>query len=209
MADQICYSVLCVFSYVAAGQEGQKKPLPFGPNSAGGGAASPKQHQTEPAPPSPKVQQSHLPQQPVSKLQTVVGKPITVTTTSPPRTTPTPTTPTITTVTVKPQPPARPAEPPKPKIPPRVQSQGSVQQRGPPPAIPPRAGPMRADSVQVSSSSGSAMRQLKRQISATSVAPVVTPQTPPAFVIPPQRQNSKGSLSRQGSTVGSPTQRKN
>uniref|UniRef100_A0A336KGN7 MAP kinase-activating death domain protein n=1 Tax=Culicoides sonorensis TaxID=179676 RepID=A0A336KGN7_CULSO len=220
MADQICYSVLCLFSYLAAGQE-FKKPLPFGPNTkteqekAQSSAQPSPKHQTEPVPPqsSPKIQNVHLPQQPVNKLQTVVGKPIIAT--------PSVQQPTIVTKaqhvqpSSKPSIPERPAsvsssEPPKmkaPVLPQRVQSQGSVgistgTTRGPPPAIPPRTGnvPVRSDSVQIPERRE--MRQLKRQISATSVPPVVTPQAAPAFVIPPQRTNSKGSLTRQGSLGG-------
>lgn len=217
---------------MAAGQD-SKKPLPFGPNTRveqEKAPASPQpspKHQTEPVPPqsSPKIQNVHLPQQPVSKLQTVVGKPIVTPAVQQP--------PIVTTVqhvqpVPKPNIPARPAsvsssEPPKikaPVLPQRVQSQGSVgvstssespshpPMRGPPPAIPPRTGhvPLRADSVQIPDRRET--RQLKRQISATSVPPVVIPQAAPAFVIPPQRTNSKGALTRQGSLSGNNLARK-
>lgn len=234
--------MLCLFSYLAAGQE-NKKILPFGPNTSAPRVeqekrpASPQpspKHQTEPVPPqaSPKtVQNVHLPQQPTSKLQTVVGKPIIA---SPPLQQPPPIVtkvqtvqPTTVTTTTKPNIPARPAsvsssspEPPKikaPVLPQRVQSQGSVgisstsspggPTRGPPPAIPPRTGiTMRADSVQIPDRRET--RQLKRQISATSVPPVVTPQAAPQFVIPPQRTNSRGSITRQGSMSGNNVGRK-
>lgn len=232
--------MLCLFSYLAAGQE-NKKILPFGPTTRveqEKAPASPQpspKHQTEPVPPqsSPKIQNVHLPQQPVSKLQTVVGKPIIA---PPPVQQP----PIVTKVqhvqpsptpTPKPNIPARPAsvsssEPPKikaPVLPQRVQSQGSVgvptssststsptppPMRGPPPAIPPRTGnvPLRADSVQIPDRRET--RQLKRQISATSVPPVVTPQAAPQFVIPPQRTNSRGALTRQGSLGGNNMGRK-
>lgn len=238
--------MLCLFSYLAAGQE-NKKILPFGPTTTttthrveqerhpASPQPSPK-HQTEPVPPqaSPKtIQNVHLPQQPVSKLQTVVGKPIIATPPlqQPPIVTKVQTVQpsTTTTTTTKPNIPARPAsvsspEPPKikaPVLPQRVQSQGSVgistssssssstvPTRGPPPAIPPRTGnvPLRADSVQIPDRRE--MRQLKRQISATSVPPVVTPQAAPQFVIPPQRQNSRGSITRQGSLGGNNHARK-
>lgn len=183
--------------------------------------SSPKHH-SESIPPqsSPKVQHTHLPQQPSSKLQTVVGKPvgpnqsIIATTGVPP--------PPMTTKTQTVQPekiekpniPSRPpsvssSEPPAQK-PPVLQQLSNTSQpgtpntvRGPPPAIPPRKGniAIRSDSVQIPSTRE--MRPLKRQISATSVPPVVTPQQPPAFVIPP-RISAKGGLTRQGS-LGSTT----
>lgn len=88
-----------------------------------------------------------------------------------------------------------------PQVPPRVQSQGSVN-RGPPPAIPPRpqAVLQRAGTVQAQQKTPMARGQLTRQQSATSVPPAYTPQPPPKFVIP-QRQNSKTSLSRQQSNT--------
>ncbi|XP_049544496.1 MAP kinase-activating death domain protein isoform X1 [Anopheles darlingi] len=91
MADQICYAVLCVFSYIAAGQEqnrqststshpsashSSKVTLQPGSGSTGTSGAQPATsgpHQT------PKVHQHqthHLPQQSSTKLKTVVGKPI-------------------------------------------------------------------------------------------------------------------------------------
>lgn len=90
-----------------------------------------------------------------------------------------------------------------PVLPTRVQSQGSVN-RGPPPAIPPRVpgAPVRSESVQPSPTSQT--RSLRRQSSAASIQPTCTPQPPPAFIIP-QRQNSRGSIIRQGSTSSSLT----
>ncbi|XP_049283890.1 MAP kinase-activating death domain protein isoform X4 [Anopheles funestus] len=101
MADQICYAVLCVFSYIAAGQEQTKqqgsvtgKGISAGPQHVQVPSAqanvgqSPsvktlqvqpqqqqqqqQQHQQQ----SQKIQQIHLPQQSSPKLKTVVGKPI-------------------------------------------------------------------------------------------------------------------------------------
>ncbi|XP_061508934.1 MAP kinase-activating death domain protein isoform X1 [Anopheles gambiae] len=99
MADQICYAVLCVFSYIAAGQEQTKQQQ--GAAAKGAGTAGPQhvpvptmqlspsskpsqtQHQQPPQPQqqqqqhqSQKIQQTHLPQQSSPKLKTVVGKPI-------------------------------------------------------------------------------------------------------------------------------------
>nr|XP_029717400.1 MAP kinase-activating death domain protein-like isoform X4 [Aedes albopictus] len=103
LADDICYSVLCVFSYVAAGQEWQKKypaitlagPAVHGTQQVVSlTTTTAQQHQliTQQAPPatklttqpvqpptqssSQKVQQTHLPQQISPKLQTVISKPI-------------------------------------------------------------------------------------------------------------------------------------
>ncbi|XP_035783817.1 MAP kinase-activating death domain protein-like isoform X2 [Anopheles albimanus] len=83
MADQICYAVLCVFSYIAAGQEQNRQ------SSGGTAGASHSSKATlqpgsgaQPATSghqSPKVhhhQKQHLPQQSSTKLKTVVGKPI-------------------------------------------------------------------------------------------------------------------------------------
>lgn len=90
-----------------------------------------------------------------------------------------------------------------PQIPPR---QGSVAQRGPPPAIPPRnnvpAQPIRSASIQVTSSSPLNRPALARQTSANSIPqPQCTRQPAPKFVIP-QRQNSRTSLNRSGSISG-------
>ncbi|XP_058815433.1 MAP kinase-activating death domain protein isoform X2 [Topomyia yanbarensis] len=101
LADDICYSVLCVFSYVAAGQEWQKKyPAiatsgPTGPSaqqvSTGTIAAASHQQQqvshqpppvaklaTQPVQPptqsNQRVQQTHLPPQNSPKLQTIISK---------------------------------------------------------------------------------------------------------------------------------------
>ncbi|XP_055525990.1 MAP kinase-activating death domain protein isoform X9 [Wyeomyia smithii] len=103
LADDICYSVLCVFSYVAAGQEWQKKyPAISVAGPAGFAAAqqmvtttaaASKQQVTHQAPPAAKlatqpvqppnqqqanhrVQQAHLPPQVSPKLQTIISKPV-------------------------------------------------------------------------------------------------------------------------------------
>ncbi|XP_021700967.1 MAP kinase-activating death domain protein isoform X4 [Aedes aegypti] len=102
LADDICYSVLCVFSYVAAGQEWQKKypaitlagPAVHGTQQVVSLTTTTAQQQqlvTQQAPPATKlttqpvqpptqsnqkVQQTHLPQQTSPKLQTVISKPI-------------------------------------------------------------------------------------------------------------------------------------
>lgn len=85
-----------------------------------------------------------------------------------------------------------------PQLPPRVQSQGSVTTRGPPPAIPPRnnvstPAPVRSSSIQASSANVLNRPALMRQTSANSIPPQYTPQQPPKFVIP-QRQNSRTSM---------------
>lgn len=112
-ADQICYSVLCVFSYVAAGQDQKKNPVVITPqiqdihaqqkqqhaqqhtpgvsSSAGGGSTSPRLG-PQPLSPKPPTSPAPLPQQPSSKLQTV-----TIRHTMPMQK------PTITTTTVQPQ----------------------------------------------------------------------------------------------------------
>ncbi|XP_037051965.1 MAP kinase-activating death domain protein isoform X4 [Bradysia coprophila] len=58
MADQICYSVLCVFSYMAAGQE-QKKAAQLSPKPQ---QKNQQKLQTQPQPPQQQKQQ-HLPSQ--------------------------------------------------------------------------------------------------------------------------------------------------
>ncbi|XP_058443938.1 MAP kinase-activating death domain protein isoform X2 [Malaya genurostris] len=105
LADDICYSVLCVFSYVAAGQEWQKKyptiaasgtTLPGAPQvsrvattAAGSHQQQQIAHQTPPVaklatqpvqPPqaqtNQRVQKTHLPPQSSPKLQTIISKPV-------------------------------------------------------------------------------------------------------------------------------------
>uniref|UniRef100_A0A182NAC5 MAP kinase-activating death domain-containing protein n=1 Tax=Anopheles dirus TaxID=7168 RepID=A0A182NAC5_9DIPT len=94
MADQICYAVLCVFSYIAAGQEQSKQhgggvgkgaasgphvpvSVPVPPVTKAAQPQQPQQQQ-QPHPQQPqKIPQTHLPQQSSPKLKTVVGKPIT------------------------------------------------------------------------------------------------------------------------------------
>ncbi|EDS34049.1 map-kinase activating death domain protein [Culex quinquefasciatus] len=257
LADDICYSVLCVFSYVAAGQEWHKKyPAISIAGPTGQGAqqvaittttatitqqqqphAIQQQHPpaaklaTQPVQPPPtttttttmtsnaqKVQQTHLPQQPTPKLQTVIGKPV-------PQQPPTIAGNPAAAQTSK-QPPSLPArplssgssitsstpssnssssssssssEPPKIKAPVlpsatpgRLPQQQSLPNRGPPPAIPPRVGlGQRSGSVQIPSSSMS--RQLKRQQSAASPPNQSSPPSAAAAYLQ-QRQNSKGSI---------------
>uniref|UniRef100_A0A182W5F2 MAP kinase-activating death domain-containing protein n=1 Tax=Anopheles minimus TaxID=112268 RepID=A0A182W5F2_9DIPT len=100
MADQICYAVLCVFSYIAAGQEQTKQQhgsgkgtssgpqhvqVPVGPAGVGLSPSAKtvqsqpqqqQQQQQQQQHQSQKIQQIHLPQQSSPKLKTVVGKPI-------------------------------------------------------------------------------------------------------------------------------------
>uniref|UniRef100_A0A182XXW1 MAP kinase-activating death domain protein n=1 Tax=Anopheles stephensi TaxID=30069 RepID=A0A182XXW1_ANOST len=100
MADQICYAVLCVFSYIAAGQDQTKQhhgasgkgmssadrqtaisvpgtqPTAGLASSAKAGQSQAQQQQQQQQLQSQKIQQTHLPQQSSPKLKTVVGKPI-------------------------------------------------------------------------------------------------------------------------------------
>ncbi|KAJ6639366.1 MAP kinase-activating death domain protein [Pseudolycoriella hygida] len=168
MADQICYSVLCVFSYMAAGQE-QKKVAQLSPKPQ---LKNQPKLQTQPQPPQQQKQQ-HLPsqnttsptitkpqqKQPQSSQQTSQAKQtVTIKQTIQPQK------PLVTTSAVQPpaqHPPVVSSTPTTqtrpipstsitskvteqiksklPQLPPRVQSQNSVTSRGPPPAIPPRS----------------------------------------------------------------------
>jgi hypothetical protein len=68
-ADQICYSVLCVFSYVAAGQDQSKKQTV----PTGGKPGGPPSPHHQPAHHQPAKAQ-HLPPQQSSKLQSVISR---------------------------------------------------------------------------------------------------------------------------------------
>lgn len=225
--DQICYSVLCVFSYVAAGQDNKKNPVVITEQiqEIHSQQIQQKNSQATPQkPPSslvltPKTPSQPLPQQPASKLTTItVTKPAVPTTTcSPiqPTTRPNHLPPSRTIVTTSSTTTTSTSSSPKqqsqqqlPKVPPRLPSQTSTesnpskQPRGPPPAIPPRTGTMqRCESVQVGGTSPqpAARKSFQRQVSANSITPQYKPQPPPAFVIPQRRS----SLTRQN-TYGSP-----
>ncbi|XP_031627569.1 MAP kinase-activating death domain protein isoform X3 [Contarinia nasturtii] len=231
MADQIAYSVLCVFSWVAARPE-QKKVL--NPQKV---FEQPKQ--PIPSIPSPQIAVNKPPSQPapsnnvpVKTIQSQVKpqivniapqRPTTAVSTVQPQTntiqssitqsisnvtsailqrtssiTSKTTTTTSSSTTTAEQ-----AKGKLPQIPPR---QGSVAQRGPPPAIPPRnnvpAQPIRSASIQVTTSAPLNRPALARQTSANSIPqPQCTRQPAPKFVIP-QRQNSRTSLHRSGSISG-------
>lgn len=202
-ADQICYSVLCVFSYVAAGSDPKRSPL-LQPKHA--------QPQIQKQQQTPKVQQTHLPQQPTTKLQTTINKPGQAT----PKPVQVPLKQANQAVPVKaeavqpPQklpsvPPRRPSnpqtsppssEPPKVKPPQlsesvkRTQSV-SIPTRGPPPPIPQRAGSVQQPSIPTQQN-----RPMRRQSTINSTMPSCTPQAPPEFYIPQRR----GSITRQQSS---------
>lgn len=213
-ADQICYSVLCVFSYVAAGQEQKKN---FNPSKA-----LPPQQQQQSTQSS--VHQSASPQ---TRPSALTSSPMPSKQSHPQEKTPTQSVvipvqkPAVTVAAVQPQPSAtksttagqstpnmqsRPSVTDEtktnlPQLPPRVQSQASVPSRGPPPAIPPRNNlPTRSTSIQVTSV-GPNRPALTRQTSANMIPPQFTPQPPPKFVIP-QRQPSRTSMGRSGSVSG-------
>lgn len=160
--------------------------------------------------PAAKVQQTHLPQQPTAKLQTVISKPGQ----APPKPIQVPLKQAGQPVPVKApeavQPPQKlpslPArkpslpsstsppecEPPKVKPPQLAEAAKRTQSvtvptRGPPPPIPARSG-----SVQYPTSS---TRQMRRQNTINSSMPSCTPQAPPEFYIPQRR----GSITRQQS----------
>lgn len=208
-ADQICYSVLCVFSYCAAGNDHKKSPLMQQKHSHGQPQIQ-QQQQT----PAAKVQQ-HLPQQPTAKLQTIISKP--GQTTVPPKPIQVPLKQAGQPVPVKspeavqppqklPSLPARkpsipsstspPAsEPPKVKPPQLAETSKRTQSviaptRGPPPPIPARSG-----SVQYPTVPTQQTRPVRRQSTINSSMPSCTPQPPPEFYIPQRR----GSITRQQS----------
>ncbi|XP_064556213.1 MAP kinase-activating death domain protein isoform X4 [Drosophila montana] len=188
MSDQICYSVLCVFSYVAAGQDQKKNPVVITPQIQDIHAQQKQKSQQKTsvnnAPTATAATAAAAPAR-----QSVGNKPgnITIRHTVPIQK------PTITMSTVQPN-----AKLPQlPQLPPRIQSQTSQessscsssptaklrhgqQPPGPPPAIPPRTGAIaRAGSMQSPPS-----RHFVRQASANSTPPQYTPQPPPPFVIP-------------------------
>lgn len=163
--------------------------------------------------PAAKVQQTHLPQQPTAKLQTIISKPAQAApkpvqvplkqagqpvpvkapeAVQPPQKLPTlparkPSLPSST------SPPG--CEPPKIKPPQlseavkRTQSV-TVPTRGPPPPIPARSG-----SVQYPNVPSQPNRPVRRQSTINSSMPSCTPQPPPEFYIPQRR----GSITRQQS----------
>ncbi|CRK91266.1 CLUMA_CG004945, isoform B [Clunio marinus] len=211
LADQICYSVLCVFSYVAAEADPKKSPL----MQHRQGKSQPQIQQQQQIP-TAKVQQTHLPQQVTPKLQTVISKPGQI---IPPKPVQVPLKQAGQPVPVKaeavqPQPkqvpnvparkPSQPSstspppssEPPKVKPPQladaakRTQSI-NVPNRGPPPPIPARSG-----SVQYPSVPSQPNRPIRRQSTINSAMPTCTPQPPPEFYIPQRR----GSITRQQSS---------
>lgn len=219
--DQICYSVLCVFSYVAAGQDNKKNPVVITEQIQE--LHSQQIHQkssqaTSQKPPSSlvltqKTQAQPLPQQPASKLTTVTIKqpvvPTTTTTPIQPTTRPNHLPSSRTIITTSSPPPSSQSQSTTtsstttqlPKVPPRLPSQTSTESnpskpRGPPPAIPPRSGTIqRCESVQVSGSSPQPAnrKSFQRQASANSITPQFKPQPTPLFVIPQRRS----SLTRQ------------
>lgn len=227
-ADQICYAVLCVFSYMAAGQEQKKN---FNLEKVLAQHQVPKQQPLNPLPittatttvatsPQNKTQTVVSPQQKTTAQNVVLSPPkpnVTIETIQPQTKISTPSPPSsisprssIGSAKVPPQKtPSLPvtasiSEKKLPQVPPRVQSQGSTTSRGPPPAIPPRANvaaPTRASSVQVTSTSTMNRPTLTRQQSANSTPPQFIPQPPPKFVIP-TRQASRTSLGRSGSVSG-------
>ncbi|XP_033150266.1 MAP kinase-activating death domain protein [Drosophila busckii] len=205
MSDQICYSVLCVFSYVAAGQDQKKNPVVITPQiqdihaqqkqkqkqqttaaatTTSSGSSSRQQSgnitikHTVPMQ-KPTITMSTV--QPLAKLPAAAAAAAAAATTAA----------ATTTATV-----VSSAHGQLPQLPPRVPSQPSTESLasisspppkvrsaappGPPPAIPPRTGAIaRSGSVQVQPT-----RSFVRQASANSTPPQYTPQPPPKFVIP-------------------------
>lgn len=209
-ADQICYSVLCVFSYVAAGSD-PKKSSPLLQHKHAPSQPHVQQHHHQQQ--ASKVQQTHLPQQPTTKLQTVVSKsgqaspkpvqvplkqanqpvPVKAEAVQPPQKLPS-VPPRKTSIPTSTSPPS--SEPPKVKPPQLTESvkrtqSVSVPSRGPPPPIPQRAG-----SVQHPSTPTQQSRSMRRQSTINSAMPSCTPQPPPEFYIPQRR----GSITRQQSS---------
>lgn len=207
MADQICYSVLCVFSYVAASRELKKKQGTLKPPTSPAIHHKPVEKSEEkpftnvttvaniqsPAH-APVVVQQTSPSHSISKTTTVTEIPKSPVTSVEPLEPPKPAS-----VSQKPIPAERPSIPDRPdKIPParppqphpRIPARApSLPNRGPPPAIPPRIG-VKSESMQITTQN--APRPLVKQASINSIPPQCTPQPPPKFVIP-QRQNSKSS----------------
>ncbi|XP_044572736.1 MAP kinase-activating death domain protein isoform X5 [Drosophila ananassae] len=226
MSDQICYSVLCVFSYVAAGQDQKKNPVVITPQIQDIHAQQKQKHQQQqqkqqphPSPqshPGPSAASTPPPVQAKPKAQGGTGGNISIRHTVPMQK------PTITMSTVQPQarmplqtvapPPVAAAAPPPPgklpQLPPRVPSQPSTEslasisspppklRTGPPPAIPPRTG-----AIARSGSVPAASRAFVRQASANSTPPQYTPQPPPPFVIP---KRHGGGLARASTLSAAP-----
>lgn len=222
-ADQICYSVLCVFSYVAAGQEQKKAPSQKVQHGHHQQHHHQQHHQQQsrsaqkPTQPLKQTQQppTQLKRQTVTINQTIQPqKPAVTVANVQPQTIQMQSTPPTTMLQNQPSAPVKrlsitPETPNAnlPEVPPRIQSQNSVTARGPPPAIPPRKNvpvPTRASSIQVQSVTAQQRPALARQASANSIQPQCTPQPPPKFVIPAltQRQNSRTSMGRTGSISG-------
>lgn len=227
--DQICYSVLCVFSYVAAGQDHKKNPVVITEQIQELHSQQIQQSKSSQAnsqkPPSSLVltqkgPSQPLPQQPVSKLTTVTVKTPPTTTNTPTRpnhlpssrtiVTPSSPPPTTTTSSTATKASDHRANSQLPRVPPRLPSQTSTESnpskpRGPPPAIPPRTGTIqRCESVQVGGTSPqpASRKTFQRQASANAVTPQYKPQPPPLFVIPQRRS----SLTRQSTySASSPT----
>nr|XP_043065753.1 MAP kinase-activating death domain protein-like [Drosophila bipectinata] len=224
-SDQICYSVLCVFSYVAAGQDQKKNPVVITPQIQDIHAQQKQKHQQQqqkqqphPSPqshPGPSAVSTPPPVQAKPKPQAGSGGNISIRHTVPMQK------PTITMSTVQPQarmplqtvapPPVAAAPPPPgklPQLPPRVPSQPSTEslasisspppklRTGPPPAIPPRTG-----AIARSGSVPAATRAFVRQASANSTPPQYTPQPPPPFVIP---KRHGGGLARASTLSAAP-----
>lgn len=228
--DQICYSVLCVFSYVAAGQDHKKNPVVITEQIQELHSQQIQQkgsHSTPQKPPSSlvltqKTPSQPLPQQPASKLTTTVTvkQPTIPTTTTTPAQSSTrsnhlPSTRTVVTTTSPPTVTTSSTKTQLPKVPPRLPSQNSTESnpskpRGPPPAIPPRSGTIqRCESVQVGGSPQPATRKsFQRQASANAITPQFKPQPPPAFVIP-QRRNSLSRQNTYSSSASPPNEHKN
>ncbi|XP_036677214.2 MAP kinase-activating death domain protein isoform X8 [Drosophila suzukii] len=78
MSDQICYSVLCVFSYVAAGQDQKKNPVVITPQIQDIHAQQKQKHQQQHQPTQQQQQQQH-PQ----TTQQQAAPPVSTATTSP------------------------------------------------------------------------------------------------------------------------------
>lgn len=193
-ADQICYSVLCVFSYVAAGSD-KRKPILMqhqkksrteavqvqvqDPSSTDSKTTKTQQIPTTKPSEIPNPDQSTKKLVDIGKSASVENRP-------------------------KPPIPARqpsvcssppPTEPPKMKPPQLAETVKRTQSlsgtaRGPPPPIPARSG-----SIQYSSPPQS-RNVIKRQNTLNSAMPVCKPETPPEFFIPTRR----GSMTRQQST---------
>lgn len=163
--------------------------------------------------PAAKVQQTHLPQQPTAKLQTIISKP----SQTPPKPIQVPLKQAGQPVPVKAPEPVQPPpklpsvparkpslpsstsppeiEPPKIKPPQLTEATKRTQSvtvptRGPPPPIPARSG-----SVQFPTVPTQQTRAVRRQSTINSSMPSCTPQAPPEFYIPQRR----GSITRQQS----------